>query len=91
MRSDAACPNCGRPIRRAIHAATHQPVLLEPRADLDGRYGVVDFQQPRTGTYSTPIVAMNPTRDVIPTRYNLHRCDADATTTRATTRPAADA
>lgn len=74
MRADGQCPTCGLPIRRAIHAATRTTLLLDPIAIVSGRYGVVDWVTTPQPARSIPIIAINPTRETMPTRYELHHC-----------------
>lgn len=74
MRSDATCPDCGRPVRRAIHVMGQIPLLLEPKADPSGRYGVVAWRDTDDVSRSIPVIATNPTKTETPCRYDVHRC-----------------
>ena len=74
MRSDSTCPDCGAFVRQAIHAASRQRLLLNPHAVTEGPFAVVEWEHTADPSRSIPVIARNPIRSALPTRYERHEC-----------------
>jgi hypothetical protein len=78
MRSDKKC-QCGAELRSAKSATTHRTILLDAAAVTGAPYGVVQWQAGSwvDKIWPVPVVALNPKRPILPTRYTKHVCPDD--------------